>query len=158
MRAKCPSSDRGVYHLTLRRDSQLTELHNDLKTVCIQLLSRRRLIPNSGKRRVQRLDWRTPPPRRRRINNLQSCSQQDFRNPGLVVAKAQFEYSLYRATRSHGCSPATELGPMLVPSRSFEVPGRGCWLRARGCLADSSGRAMRRGFVFSARRIGTDCC
>src|SRR6266481_4061915 len=88
MRAKCPSSDRGVYHLTLRRDSQLTELHNDLKTVCIQLLSRRRLIPNSGKRRVQRLDWRTPPPRLRRINNLQSCSQQDFRNPGLVVAEA----------------------------------------------------------------------
>src|SRR6266436_8903934 len=33
MRAKCPSSDRGVYHPTLRRDSQLTELHNDLKTV-----------------------------------------------------------------------------------------------------------------------------
>src|SRR5260370_40776924 len=88
MGAKCTSSDRGVYQPTLRRDSQLTELHNDLKTVCIQLLSRRRLIPNSGKRRVQRLDWRTPPPRRRRINNLQSCSQQDFRNPGLVVAEA----------------------------------------------------------------------
>src|SRR5260370_38678277 len=107
MGAKCTSSDRGVYQPTLRRDSQLTELHNDLKTVCIQLLSRRRLIPNSGKRRVQRLDWRTPPPRRRRINNLQSCSQQGFRNPGLVVAKGPvvvFALSRYRESRLACCN------------------------------------------------------
>src|SRR5260370_6640554 len=107
MGAKCTSSDRGVYQPTLRRDSQLTELHNDLKTVCIQLLSRRRLIPNSGKRRVQRLDWRTPPPRRRRINNLQSCSQQDFRNPGLVVAKGPvrvFALSRYLESRLLSCN------------------------------------------------------